>query len=145
MVFSPHILLKTKHLAHDRAMERGLDTNHVVHCARNGIEHPAAGGAIHHDAPLLDEPQTTIRVVTNGARTTAMTAYYLPTADAVKEREEKKSRVTAAQQAEQERTAAATQSKQKTLKSKSDQKAKQMARSHAAGEHTKPNPKCPDC
>lgn len=145
MVFSPHILFTTKHLAYDRAMDRDLNINHVVHCARNGIEHPAGGGRIFHDAPLLHEPNVTIRVLTDGARKAAITAYYVPTDTAVQEREETQRRANEARESEHAQSAAATQSKQKTAKSKSEQRSKQMARSHAAGEHREPHPKCPDC
>jgi hypothetical protein len=144
-MFPPHILLTAQHLFETRAGQRGLHWAHAQECAKSGVEtvHDAEG--LHHDSVVADHPDVTLRIVTNHAKTKAMTGYYLPTELAVRQREERNSRATAARHEEEERKAAARSTAHHTATSKQAQEAKQMARSHAAGEHTTPKRKCPDC
>lgn len=134
-MFPHHILIHDAFHANLRAEQRDISMNHAVLAAREGIEHMGAGGVLYHDAVVPENPATSIRVVTDAARKKAITAYYLPTADAVQEREEKQGRVAALTERDRAARAASQESSHKKRTSKDVQHAKQMIRGHGAGEH----------
>lgn len=144
-MFPPHILLKQGHIQ-DRAELRGIDMSHAVLAGREGIEHQGAGGVLHHDAVIPNNPSTTIRVVTSMDRKKAITAYYLPTEKAVREREEKIKAVEALREQETAAKASEAASSHHAAVSRHHQRENQMIRGHNAGEHErKPSKKCPLC
>lgn len=145
MAFPESALFTTKHLSFDRAGERGIDINHARLCASQGIEHSPNTRGLCHDVQLLNEPHTTLRIVTSLDRKTALTGYYLPTADAVMHREEYISKQQHAQGVEKARRTEEAESQAKTSSSKASQKEKQLIRQHPLTHDKKPDSKCPLC
>jgi len=145
-MFHPSALYNRKHLAWDRANQREIEHRHALLCAAQGVEHMADPDAIRHDVVIPENPSETLRIITSTDRKTGITGYYLPTEQAVRERERYRGKLEAAENAAKEARAAQTAKVAKTSASNKHQKANQMRRLHDDGKHEKaPNPKCPTC
>lgn len=145
MAFPETALFTTKHLAFDRAGERGIDIRHARLAASQGVEFQPEPNSIAHDVALPEEPHTTLRVITTTDKKVAKTAYYLPTAEAVQHRELALAKARHAQGVAKAARQAEAESQARTSSSKTSQREKQLLRQHELTHDKKPDPKCPAC
>ena len=145
MAFPSSALYKTRHLATERADQRQIEHRHALLCAAQGIEHQQQPNSISHDVTLPEDPTTTLRIVTSTDKKTAITGYYLPTAEAVKHREASAQKRQEQEAAAKQGRTAAVASQAKASSNKADQKNKQLIRQHPLTHDKKPDAKCPLC